>query len=82
MTPVSSRVSNCSLTAAEPRSNGVARPRADEDRGVLVDERKDGVHLSYDKMASLLAVYGNSDALAVAQEMDSKIENFIREPAA
>ena len=49
---------------------------------ILVDERKDGVHLSYDKMASLLAVYGNSDALAVAREMDSKIENFIREPAA
>jgi len=33
MTPVSSRVSNCSLTAAEPRSNRAARPRADEDRG-------------------------------------------------
>src|SRR5437867_509920 len=32
MTPVSSRVSNCSLTAAEPRSNRAARPRADEDR--------------------------------------------------
>ena len=27
---------------------------------VLVDERVDGVHLSYDRMASLLAPYGNS----------------------
>jgi hypothetical protein len=43
---------------------------------VLVDERKDAVHLSYDKMASLLAVYGNSDALAIAREMDCKIENL------
>lgn len=31
---------------------------------VLVDERQDGVHLSYDKMASLLAPYGNASALA------------------
>src|SRR6266481_8749804 len=27
----------------------------------LVDERADGVHLSYDRMASLLAAYGNRD---------------------
>ena len=26
---------------------------------ILVDERADGVHLSYDSMASLLAPYGN-----------------------
>ena len=49
---------------------------------VFLDERKDGVHLSHDKMASLLAVCRNSDALAVAREMDSKIENLIRESAA
>jgi uncharacterized protein (DUF302 family) len=49
---------------------------------ILVDERPDGVHLSYDKMASLLAPYGNPDALAVARELDSKIENLIRESAA
>ena len=48
---------------------------------VLVDERPDGVHLSYDKMASLLAPYGNPDALAVARDLDSKIENLIRESA-
>src|SRR5258708_11691782 len=32
---------------------------------VLVDERADGVHLSYDRMASFLAPYGNRDALQV-----------------
>jgi uncharacterized protein (DUF302 family) len=49
---------------------------------ILVDERPDGVHLSYDKMASLLAPYGNSDALAVSRELDSKIESLLRESAA
>jgi uncharacterized protein (DUF302 family) len=48
---------------------------------VLVDERSDGVHLSYDKMASLLAPYGNADATAVARELDSKVENLLRESA-
>jgi len=49
---------------------------------ILVDERPDGVHLSYDTMASLLAPYGNSDALAVARDLDLKIENLLRESAA
>jgi uncharacterized protein (DUF302 family) len=48
---------------------------------VLVDERPDGVHLSYDKMASLLAPYGNSAAVVVARDLDSKIENLLRESA-
>src|SRR5258708_33608108 len=48
---------------------------------ILVDERLDGVHLSYDKMASLLAPYGNPDALAVARDLDSKIEDLLRESA-
>lgn len=39
---------------------------------ILVDERSDGVHLSYDRMTSLLAPYGNRDALAVARDLDSK----------
>jgi hypothetical protein len=34
---------------------------------VLVDERADGVHLSYDRMASFLAPYGNRDAVVVAR---------------
>jgi len=48
---------------------------------ILVDERPDGVHLSYDKMASLLAPYRNPDVLAVARDLDSKIENLLRESA-
>src|ERR1700674_2584496 len=48
---------------------------------ILVDERPDGVHLSYDTKASLLAPYGNSDALAVARDLDLKIENLLRESA-
>jgi uncharacterized protein (DUF302 family) len=46
---------------------------------ILVDERPDGVHLSYDRMASLLAPYGSAEALAVARDLDSKIENLLRE---
>jgi uncharacterized protein (DUF302 family) len=49
---------------------------------VLVDERPDGVHLSYDRMASFLAPYGNSDALAVAQSLDKKVEDLLRQAAA
>ena len=44
---------------------------------VLVDERGDGVHLSYDRMASLLAPCGNMEAIAVARDLDSKIENLL-----
>jgi uncharacterized protein (DUF302 family) len=46
---------------------------------ILVDERPDGVHLTYDKTAGLLVPYGNPDALAVARDLDLKIENLIRE---
>jgi uncharacterized protein (DUF302 family) len=49
---------------------------------ILVDERPDGVHLSYDTMASLLEPYGNLDALAVARDLDLKIENLLQESAA
>ena len=49
---------------------------------ILVDERSDGVRLSYDKMASLLAPYGNPDALKVAQELDLKVEKLLAEAAA
>ena len=48
---------------------------------ILVDERRDGVHLSYDKMARLLAPYGSPEALSVAQELDRKIESLLREAA-
>jgi len=49
---------------------------------VLVDERADGVHLSYDRMASFLAPYGNRDALEVARNLDRKIEDLLRQAAA
>jgi uncharacterized protein (DUF302 family) len=49
---------------------------------VLIDERPDGVHLSYDKMASLLAPYGHSEALKVARDLDSKVEALLAESAA
>jgi len=44
---------------------------------VLVDQRPDGVYLSYDLMASLLAPYGNEAALAVARELDNKIVGLL-----
>ena len=49
---------------------------------VLVDERPDGVHLSYDRMASLLGTYGNRDALNVARDLDAKVEDLLRHAAA
>jgi uncharacterized protein (DUF302 family) len=48
---------------------------------ILVDERHDGVHLSYDKMASFLARYRDPNVLTVARDLDSKIENLLRESA-
>ena len=49
---------------------------------VLVDERADGVHLSYDKMASFLAPYANAAALDVARELDRKVEKILQQAAA
>jgi len=49
---------------------------------VLFDERSDGVHLSYDRMASFLPPCGNSDALAVARNLDKKVEGLLLEAAA
>jgi uncharacterized protein (DUF302 family) len=48
---------------------------------ILVDERHDGVHLSYDKMESYLRPYGHSEALAVARNLDAKITTLLRECA-
>ena len=49
---------------------------------ILVDERSDGVHLSYDKMASFLAPYENKEALKVAKDLDLKVENLLNQAAA
>jgi uncharacterized protein (DUF302 family) len=46
---------------------------------ILLDERPDGVHLTYDKMASFLAPYRNAEALTVARDLDSKIERLLLE---
>lgn len=48
---------------------------------ILIEERTDGVYLSYDRMASYLAPYGNSDALQVARDLDAKIEQILVEAA-
>jgi len=47
-----------------------------------VDERADGVHLSYDSVASLLAPYKKYDALEVARDLDGKVEDLLRHAAA
>jgi uncharacterized protein (DUF302 family) len=49
---------------------------------VLIDERADGVHLSYDRMASFLAPYANAPALEVARDLDTKVEELLRQAAA
>src|SRR6476660_1717088 len=49
---------------------------------VLVDERADGVHLSYDRMTSFLAPYQNAAALKVARELDAKVEALLASAAA
>jgi hypothetical protein len=46
---------------------------------VLIDQRPDGVHLTYDEMASLLAPYGNPKALEIAQDLDRKVKGLLRD---
>jgi uncharacterized protein (DUF302 family) len=48
---------------------------------ILVDERTDGVRLSYDRMGSFLAPYGNDEALKVARDLDAKIEAVLAKAA-
>src|SRR6266478_4490312 len=49
---------------------------------ILIDERADGVHLSYDRMASFLASYENAEALKVAKDLDVKVEALLASAAA
>jgi uncharacterized protein (DUF302 family) len=44
---------------------------------ILIDERSDGVHLSYDRIGSFLAPYENAEALKVARELDAKVEALL-----
>lgn len=49
---------------------------------ILIDERADGVHLSYDGMASFLSPYENPEALKVARDLDAKVEAILTAAAA
>jgi uncharacterized protein (DUF302 family) len=44
---------------------------------ILIEERPDSVRISYDRMASYLAPYGNNDALKVARDLDAKVERIL-----
>lgn len=44
---------------------------------ILVEDSLDSVRISYDRMASYLAPYGNNDALKVARELDAKVEKIL-----
>jgi hypothetical protein len=48
---------------------------------ILIDERTDGVHLSYDLMESLLAPYGSETALVIARDLDARIEKLLQTAA-
>lgn len=45
---------------------------------ILIDERPDGVRLSYDSMASQLAPYGSAAALRIAEDLDDKVESLLK----
>jgi len=49
---------------------------------ILIDERPDGVHLSYDRMESFLAPYEDAEALGVAKGLDAKVEALLASAAA
>jgi uncharacterized protein (DUF302 family) len=49
---------------------------------ILVYEREDGVHVSYDTMASYLAGYGSEKALKVAKDLDAKVLRLLEEATA
>src|SRR6266404_6310930 len=44
---------------------------------ILIDEREGKVHVSYDRMASLLSVYNNTGATKIAEALDTKIETLL-----
>jgi uncharacterized protein (DUF302 family) len=48
---------------------------------ILIYERPDGVHLSYDLMTSYLAPYENSPAMEVAKDLDAKVTKLLTEAA-
>jgi uncharacterized protein (DUF302 family) len=48
---------------------------------ILIDDRPNGVRLSYDKMESLLSSYENSEASRVARYLDEKVASLLAEAA-
>jgi uncharacterized protein (DUF302 family) len=48
---------------------------------ILIDERPDGVHVSYDRTASFLAPYENEETLKVARDLDTKVEALLASAA-
>ena len=48
---------------------------------ILIDERPDGVYLSYDRMASFLAPYEAPAAMKVARELDATVESVLAKAA-
>src|SRR5262249_62245295 len=48
---------------------------------ILIDERMDGVHLTYDTMESYLAGYGSVEALRVARELDREVLGVLEKAA-
>ena len=45
---------------------------------VLIDQRPDGVYLSYDEIAGFLSRYGNAEALIIARDLDAKIKRLLQ----
>jgi uncharacterized protein (DUF302 family) len=45
---------------------------------VLIDQRPDGVHLSYDEMVGFLAPYKNAEALKIARDLDVKVKSLLQ----
>lgn len=48
---------------------------------VLIDERADGTHLSYDLMADYLLPYENAETSRAARELDERIEQLLEDAA-
>jgi uncharacterized protein (DUF302 family) len=45
---------------------------------VLIDQRPDGVRLSYDEMASFLDSYQDAEVLAIARDLDAKVKQLFQ----
>lgn len=48
---------------------------------VLIDERTDGVHLTYDTMEYSLESYANEEALKIARDLDQKVLRVLEDAA-